>query len=113
MSKLYIQKAPEVWSHSASLVGGGGIGSGSFLCAGYSKLRGLFASSASSTAEGFVVSYSSDYGSNWDYTSTCTISACSGSILEFNVYGNMMKVDFTNAGTDADEVRAVFHLLPI
>lgn len=116
MSKVYIQKFPTVWSHSGSLAQSGSVSSGSFLTAGYARLVGIIIASGSGkdSASCVTVSQSVDTGSNWDFTTTCALSACSGSGFSIEVLGDAAKVTYygdTTASTA--ELRSKWMLRPV
>jgi len=113
MPKLHVQKAPPVWSTSASLASSGSSTSGSFICPGYARITGIIISSASSeSGSGLRISQSPNFGDNYDYHTDYQISACSGSAFSIEIVGNCVKVDY-KTDSAADVFRTLWQLRPI
>ncbi len=115
MTKIYAQKAHEVFTYSGSLAVNG-ILSGSLPCAGYSKLVGWISTSASSeSGSGFRIHQSIDNGLNWRITSSSAAMANSSSAAcSVDIIGNAVQVYFKCGSTaGAASVNALFYLRPI
>jgi len=111
--KTFIQRVGSAWTYSGSLASGSVITSGSIPVKGYSRLVGIIATSASTlSGSGLNIGQSADFGLNFDYYSSYTISACSGSAFSIEIVGDAIKIDF-GVDSEADEVRMIWHLRPI
>ena len=113
MTKTMIQRSAEAWVYSGSIPASGSVTSGSIPCKGYGRIVGLIASSASSeSASGLQIRQSGDLGQNYDYTTACGLSACSGSAYSIEIVGNAVEIVF-KTDSQADEFRSYWHLRPI
>jgi len=113
--KTAIQRSSEVYNYSGSLAARGTL-SASKHSEGFARLVGIAISSASSeSASGLSVYQSTDLGANWDYVTTCGITACSigDSAFSIEVVGNAIKIVYANGYSDAAEFRAPWYLRPI
>ena len=114
MSKIFVQSMPEVWSTTACITGSTSVTSGVFYTEGYTKLLGMVYAGASSASKyGVRISQSSDYGSNWDYSASTSISACTGCGFSVELYGNAAKVDYYTDADGANPFRTSWRLRPI
>lgn len=116
MSKIYVQHFPVVWQTSASLASSGSLGSASIICNGYSRLVGIAIASGSGkdSASAIYIKQSADSGVNWDFTTSCALSACSGSAFSVEIVGNAVQVEYrgdTTASTTA--FRTLWQLRPV
>ena len=110
-NKVFVQKSPSVWNYSGSL--SGSTSSGSFACDGYARVTGIIISSTSSVAgSGLRIKQSSDYGLNYDYVTTCALSACSGSAYSIEIVGNSVEIEFIPDGS-VDVFRTNWQARPI
>ena len=114
MSRIYVQKFPEVWKFSGSIANAATSNSGSFACAGYATLLGLvYSDEASETASGIQVAQSVDGGSNFDLISSSQVAASAAQSFEYQIYGNAVKVTFINGGTATANSRWLWQLKPV
>ena len=116
MSKIYVQAAREILSYSGALAAGASTLSGSVICDGYARIRGLAISSASlETASGVRVMLSSDHGINWDHTLAASgLTACSGSAFDYPVHGDAVQVVIKGGATASSaSIRTLWYLLPV
>jgi hypothetical protein len=114
MSKLYIQGTPTVWESAASLGSSASSTSGSFLTQGYARIVGMLITSGSLVAaSGVQIWQSGNRGSNWDYRTESTVSACSGSAFSIEVIGNAAKIEVRIGANDASVFRTWWGLRPV
>lgn len=114
MSKIFVQSSPEVWSRSACITGSTSVNSGSFYTEGYTKLVGMVYSGASAASiNGLKISQSSDYGANYDYSTSYAQSACSGSGYSIEIVGNAAKIEFYTDADGANPFRTSWRLRPV
>jgi hypothetical protein len=117
MAKIYVQSMPKVWElTTSSLISSGSITSGSFISDGYARLVGIIVSSGSG-ANGTTdvrIRQSVNRGQNWDHTTSCTLSACSGTSFSVEVVGDAMDISYYGDTTaNTDEIRTLWMLRPI
>ena len=116
--RIWAQKSPQVWNSSASMAASGSSTSITGGCAtgcpchGYARITGMVISNASSTSRGLKILQSADRGQNWDYVSSFTMSACSGSAFSSEIVGNSVKIEYYTDSA-ADVFRTNWQMRPI
>ncbi len=109
MARIYAQAPEVVLETTASLANGATI-SGSLISDGYARLSGMFISNTAMSACGLRVEQSSDRGATWDSASLYTVAACAGSVFDFPIYGNAVRVTASNTLAAASLIRGYFGL---
>lgn len=113
MTKTAVQRSDIFWQISSSLASSASTTSGSIRCEGFSRVIGLFISSASLKAgSGLRISQSPDDGANYDYHTDFAPSACSGSAFSVEVVGDVLRIDVIT-DSQADEFRTIWSLRPV
>lgn len=113
MAKIYVQKFPAVLVSSASFVATA-CPSGSMLCGGYSRIVGIvYAGCTMDTGSAIRVEQSADKGTNWDYKTEYSMSACSGSAFSINIVGNAVRVTMRSSTCNVNPFRTLWQLCPV
>lgn len=113
MSKLYVQAAPTLFTHTGSLGAAASIAA-SMPCQGYATLRGGFRSDVvSETGSGVRIEQSFNLGISWDIISSSALaSASAASGFNVTIVGNAIRFFWRNGAGAATSAWGNIYLLP-
>lgn len=94
---------------STALTAGSTYNSSPVFVAGYRKINLLAKSDKASATNGLKIQQSID-GTNWDYENTWTLAAATGRVESVEVYGDYVRISFTNGGTNQTYFRLLANL---
>jgi len=115
MTRINIQKFPEVFTYSSGSVSAGCAMTGSQPCSGYSQIVGnIYSSGSLDSACGLKIWQSVDGGTYWDITSASQVATAGFTTsCMVDIIGNAVKVAYKNGEAVSASLRLGFYLKPV